>query len=113
MNEPEENVADDEMEEEDVVQKSEEEHDSEEQQEEDLTYIKEQIGLLSDTSVQPMDFGSEIIDQHFQDVLNVTPAERNSPARLLSDKSNEEKCFLYPTGGPTFHEEREVKIALS
>ncbi|XP_056093733.1 uncharacterized protein LOC130072579 [Rhinichthys klamathensis goyatoka] len=114
LNEPEENVAE-EMEEQADVEKSEEENDTEEQPEEDLTYIKEQSGLLSDTCLQPVDLGSEVIDQHFQDVLNVAPAEGNSPVKLLSDKSNEAKCFpvLFPTGGPTFHDERERKITLS
>lgn len=80
-----------------------------------MTYIKEQGGLLSDTSLQPVDIGSEIIDQHFRDVFNVAPAEGNSPVRLLSDKTNKAKCFpvLFPTGGPTFHDEREVRITLS
>jgi len=87
LNEPEENAAD-EMEEQAEVEKSEEENDTEEQPEEDLTYIKEQSGLLSDTCLQPVDLGSEVIDQHFQDVLNVAPAEGNSPVKLLSDKSN-------------------------
>ncbi len=101
LNEPKENV--DEKEEQDVVEKI-DENDPDEQPEEDLTYIKEQSGLLSDTSLQPVDIGSEVIDQHFQDVLNLAPAEGNSPVSLLSDKSNEAKCFpvLYPTGGPTF-----------
>lgn len=60
--------------------------------------------------------GSEIIDQHFHDVLNVAPDEGNIPVGLLSDKTNEAKCFpvLYPAGGPTFHEERpENKSKLS
>ncbi|XP_026099002.1 uncharacterized protein LOC113070058 [Carassius auratus] len=114
LNEPEENVVD-EMEQQDVVEKIDDENDLDEQQEEDLTYIKEQSGLLSDTSLQPVDIGSEVIDQHFQDVLNLAPAEGNSPVSLLSDRSNEAKCFpvLYPTGGPTFHDKREVKITLS
>ncbi|XP_067306866.1 uncharacterized protein [Pseudorasbora parva] len=114
LDELEENVAD-EIKEQDAVEKSEMENDPEEPQEEDLTYIKEQSGLLSDTCLQPVDIGSEIIDQHFQDVLNVAPAEGNSPVKLLSDKTNEAKCFpvLFPTGGPTFHDEREEKITLS
>ncbi|XP_026114512.1 uncharacterized protein LOC113092934 isoform X2 [Carassius auratus] len=114
LNEPEENVVD-EMEQQDIVEKIDDENDLDEQQEEDLTYIKEQSGLLSDTSLQPVDIGSEVIDQHFQDVLNLAPAEGNSPVSLLSDRSNEAKCFpvLYPTGGPTFHDKREVKITLS
>jgi len=35
------------------------------QTEEELTYIKDQSGLLSDTSLQPVDLGSEIVDQNF------------------------------------------------
>ncbi|XP_062409039.1 uncharacterized protein LOC134100005 [Sardina pilchardus] len=94
---------------------SDDENVPEEQAEEDVTYIKDQNGLLSDTSLQPVDLGSEIIDQNFQDILNVAPGEGNSPVRLLSDKTNEAKCFpvLYPSGGPTFHDERESKITLS
>ncbi|XP_052412218.1 uncharacterized protein LOC127957635 [Carassius gibelio] len=111
-----ENEADDfEMEKQDLTDKNEDEEEAADDPEEDITYIKEQSGLLSDTSLQPVDIGSEIIDQHFQDVLNVAPAEGNSPIRLLSDKSNEAKCFpvLYPTGGPTFHDERQEKITLT
>ncbi|XP_076120789.1 uncharacterized protein LOC143101377 [Alosa pseudoharengus] len=94
---------------------SDEENALEEKVEEDLTYIKDQSGLLSDTSLQPVDLGSEIIDQNFQDILSVAPGEGNSPVRLLSDKTNEAKCFpvLFPSGGPTFHDERESKITLS
>ncbi len=114
LNESEENFVD-EKEEQDVVEKMDDENDPDEQQEEDLTYIKEQSGLLSDTSLQPVDISSEVIDQHFQDVLNLAPAEGNSPVKLLSDRSNEAKCFpvLYPTGSPTFHYRREVRITLS
>ncbi|TKS65922.1 ATP-dependent DNA helicase PIF1 [Collichthys lucidus] len=88
---------------------------TEQEKEEDITYIKDQSGLLSDTSLQPVDLGSEIVDQNFQDILNVAPGEGNSPVRLLSDKTNEAKCFpvLYPLGGPTFHDDRESKITLA
>ena len=80
-----------------------------------LTHIEGQNWLLSDKSLQPVDLGSEIIDQHFQDILNVAPGEGNSPVRLLSDQTNEAKCFhvLYPTGGATLHADREEKITLS
>ncbi|XP_065109326.2 uncharacterized protein [Paramisgurnus dabryanus] len=111
--------ANDEMDDDNVSDKSgdevEECEELEIQPEEDLSFIKEQNGLLSDTSLQPVDIGSEVIDQHFHDVLNVAPAEGNSPVRLLSDKTNESKCFpvLYPTGGPTFHDARPEKITLT
>nr|XP_055041698.1 LOW QUALITY PROTEIN: uncharacterized protein LOC129429201 [Misgurnus anguillicaudatus] len=111
--------ANDEMDDDNVSDKSgdevEEGEELEIQPEDDLSFIKEQNGLLSDTSLQPVDIGSEVIDQHFHDVLNVAPAEGNSPVRLLSDKTNEAKCFpvLYPTGGPTFHDARPEKITLT
>ncbi|XP_072232324.1 uncharacterized protein [Leuresthes tenuis] len=100
---------------EELTANSDDENNLEEQAEEELTYIKDQGGLLSDTSLQPVNLGSEIIDQNFQDILSVAPAEGNSPVRLLSDKTNEAKCFpvLFPLGGPTFHDERESKITLS
>ncbi|XP_073723480.1 LOW QUALITY PROTEIN: uncharacterized protein [Misgurnus anguillicaudatus] len=116
LDEPPENVVCDEMQEQTAeAENGNGQKDPEEETEEDLTYIKEQCGLLSDTSLQPVDVGCEIIDQHFQDVLNVAPAEGKSPVKLLSDKTNEAKCFpvLFPTGGPTFHDDREVKITLS
>ncbi|XP_048046234.1 LOW QUALITY PROTEIN: uncharacterized protein LOC125268187 [Megalobrama amblycephala] len=114
--EPRDNDMDDcEMKDQDIKDKNEHEKGSGDDPEEDITYIKEQSSLLSDTSLQPVDLGSEIIDQHFHDVLNIAPGEGNSPVRLLADKTNEAKCFpvLYPTGGPTFHEERQKKITLS
>jgi hypothetical protein len=94
---------------------SDDENTLEEQAEEDLTYIKDQVGLLSDTSLQPVDLGTEIIDHNFQDILNMAPGEGNSPVKLLYDKTNEGKCFpvLFPSGGPTFHDERESRITLS
>lgn len=68
------NEADDfEMEEQDITDKNEDDKGAGDDPEEDITYIKEQSGLLSDTSLQPVDLGSEIIDQYFHDVLSVAP----------------------------------------
>ena len=94
---------------------SDDENTLEEQAEEDLTYIKDQVGLLSDTSLQPVDLGTEIIDHNFQDILNMAPGEGNSPVKLLYDKTNEGKCFpvLFPSGGPTFHDERESRMTVT
>lgn len=77
-----------------------------EDREDDLTYIKDQCGLFSDTSLQPVDIASEVLDQHFDSIMPPAPGEGNSPMRL-TDKTNEAKCFpvLYPTGGPTFHDD--------
>ncbi|XP_073714001.1 uncharacterized protein [Misgurnus anguillicaudatus] len=114
LNEPDE-ADGNEMQEDNVADNSDDDKVADDESHEDLTYIKEQSGLLSDTSLQPVDIGSEIIDQHFHDVLSVAPGEGNSPVRLLSDETNEAKCFpfLYPTGGPTFHDARPEKITLS
>lgn len=62
-------IADYEMEEHDVADKSEDEQGTEDHPDEDRTYIKEKSDLLSDTSLQAVDLGTAIIDQHFHDVL--------------------------------------------
>ena len=83
--------------------------------EEELTYTEQTHGLFLDTCLQPVDIAQEVLDQHFDSVLSVAPAENNHPIRLLEDATNEGKCFpvLYPTGAPTFHESRKEKISLS
>ena len=49
-----------------------------------------------------MDIGQEALDQSFDNILNLAPAEGNNPVRLLSDDTNEAKCFpvLFPKGKP-------------
>lgn len=49
--------------------------------------------LHEDTCLMPVDIGQEVLDQYFDHILNVAPAEGNSPVRLLSDPANEAKCF--------------------
>ena len=63
----------------------------------------------------PVDIGQETLDQYFDDILNLAPAEGNSPVRLLSDHTNEAKCFpvLFPTGHGTYHDSRPHRLTLS
>ncbi|XP_053178284.1 uncharacterized protein LOC128361756 [Scomber japonicus] len=76
---------------------------------------KQQHGMYLDTCMQPVDVAQEILDQHFDSVLSVAPAEGNSPVRLLTDVSNEAKCFpvLFPKGTGTFHDARQHRLTLS
>lgn len=50
--------------------------------------------MFQDTCLIPVDIGQEVLDQYFDDVVNVAPGEGNSPVKLLSDHANEAKCFL-------------------
>ncbi|XP_070411903.1 uncharacterized protein [Nothobranchius furzeri] len=76
---------------------------------------RQQHGMFLDTCMQPVDIAQEILDNHFDSVLSVAPAEGNTPVRLLTDTSNEAKCFpvLFPNGTGTFHDAREQRITLS
>lgn len=80
----------------------------------DFSHIKDQHGMFASSCLQPVDLGQEILDQHFDGILSIAPAEENSPIRLLSDGTNEPKCFpvLFPKGAPTFHDERPERITL-
>lgn len=107
---------DDMLEEVDVNEEGHEvENENSQEVDEDLTFTEEQHGVFLDTCLQPVDIAQEILDQHFDSVLSVAPAEGNSPVHSLVDKSNEAKCFpsLYPTGGPVYHDERPVRITRS
>uniref|UniRef100_UPI00358E7FB6 uncharacterized protein n=1 Tax=Myxine glutinosa TaxID=7769 RepID=UPI00358E7FB6 len=75
----------------------------------------EDHGMYMDSCLQPVDIGQEVLDQHFDDILCIAPAEGNNPVRLLMDESNEAKSFpvLFPTGGPTYHDDREAKITIA
>jgi len=72
--------------------------------EEELTYTEQTHGMFLDTCLQPVDIAQEVLDQHFDSVLSVAPAENNHHIKLLEDATNEGKCFpmLYPMGAPTF-----------
>ncbi len=63
----------------------------------------------------PVDIGQEALDQYFDDILNVAPAEGNNPVKLLSDQSNEAKCFpvLFLLGCNTYDESRSCRLTFS
>ncbi|XP_048251539.1 uncharacterized protein LOC125379306 [Haliotis rufescens] len=72
-------------------------------------------GILMNTCLQPLDIGQEVLDQHFEKITCVAPAEENNPVRVLTDKTNEARSFpvLFPSGSPTFHDDREERITLA
>ncbi|XP_006820870.1 uncharacterized protein LOC100373785 [Saccoglossus kowalevskii] len=76
---------------------------------------KERHGMFHDTCLQPVDIAQEVLDQHFDNIACVAPAEGNSPVKMLEDEGNEAKSFpvLYPSGSPTFHDKREERITLA
>lgn len=64
-----------------------------------------------DTCLQPVYIAQEVLDQHFNSIISLAPAEGNNPVRILQDETNEGKCFpvLFPMGGLTFHDTRGEK----
>uniref|UniRef100_A0A672F4L9 ATP-dependent DNA helicase n=2 Tax=Salarias fasciatus TaxID=181472 RepID=A0A672F4L9_SALFA len=81
----------------------------------EMLHDRQQHCMFQDTCLMPVDIGQEALDQYFEDIVNVAPAEGNSPVRMLSDDSNEAKCFpvLFPLGQKTFHHERNHPLTLS
>ncbi|XP_030578831.1 uncharacterized protein LOC115775437, partial [Archocentrus centrarchus] len=81
----------------------------------ELLHDRQQHCMFQDTCLMPVDIGQEVLDQYFEDVLNLAPAEGNNPIKLLSDKENEAKCFpvLFPKGRNTYHERRPHYLTLS
>uniref|UniRef100_A0A671UFX1 ATP-dependent DNA helicase n=1 Tax=Sparus aurata TaxID=8175 RepID=A0A671UFX1_SPAAU len=83
--------------------------------EDELLHDRQQHCMFQDTCLMPVDIGQETLDQYFDDILNLAPAEGNSPVRLLSDPTNEAKCFpvLFPTGRGTYHDDRQQRLTMS
>ncbi|XP_029910642.1 uncharacterized protein LOC115361416 [Myripristis murdjan] len=81
----------------------------------ELLHDRQQHCMFQDTCLMPVDIGQEALDQYFKDILNIAPAEGNSPVRMLSDHTNEAKCFpvLFPTGGKTYHDGRWHDLTLA
>ncbi|XP_037395199.1 uncharacterized protein LOC108432566 [Pygocentrus nattereri] len=75
---------------------------------------RQQHGMFMDTCLQPVDIAQEVLDQHFDQIMSLAPGETNNPVRLLTDESNEAKCFpvLFPRGTGTFHDNRPEKLTL-
>ncbi|XP_078030254.1 uncharacterized protein LOC144466584, partial [Epinephelus lanceolatus] len=76
---------------------------------------RQQHCMFQDTCIMPVDIGQEALDQYFDDIVNIAPAEGNSPVRMLSDQSNEAKSFpvLFPLGQKTFHDSWRYQLSLS
>ncbi|XP_026121918.1 uncharacterized protein LOC113104784, partial [Carassius auratus] len=76
---------------------------------------RQQHGLFMDSCLQPVDIAQEVLDQHFDGIVSLAPAEGNNPVRMLMDETNEAKCFpvLFPKGKGTFHDSRPEKLTLS
>jgi len=94
------------------------EHNIENEDEEitdETLHDRQQHGLFMDSCLQPVDIAQEVLDQHFDGIMSVAPAEGNNPVRMLMDESNEAKCFpvLFPKGTGTFHDQRPEKLTLS
>ncbi|MGL5903012.1 MAG: DUF6570 domain-containing protein, partial [Cetobacterium sp.] len=53
---------------------------------------RQQHCVFMDTCLQPVDIGQEVLDQYFDGILNVAPAEGNNPVKMLADETNEAKC---------------------
>nr|XP_043868972.1 uncharacterized protein LOC122758736 [Solea senegalensis] len=83
--------------------------------EDELLHDRQQHCMFQDTCLMPVDIGQEALDQYFEGVLNVAPAEGNNPVKLLSNRENEAKCFpvLFPHGHSVFHDNREQRLTLS
>ncbi|KAG7999536.1 ATP-dependent DNA helicase PIF1 [Nibea albiflora] len=81
----------------------------------ELLHDRQQHCMFQDTCLMPVDIGQEALDQYFGDVLNLAPAEGNCPVKFLTDHSNEARCFpvLFPTGSPTYHDDRQHRLTLS
>ncbi|XP_048834537.1 uncharacterized protein LOC125709770 [Brienomyrus brachyistius] len=90
------------------------EHNMEDEDMDETLHDRQQHGMYMDTCLQPVDIAQEILDQHFNGIMSMAPAEGNNPVRLLTDESNEAKCFpvLFPKGTGTFHERRKEKLTL-
>ncbi|XP_049908659.1 uncharacterized protein LOC126395316 [Epinephelus moara] len=81
----------------------------------EMLHDRQQHCMFQDTCLMPADIGQEALDQYFDDIVNIAPAEGNSPVRMLSDQSNEAKCFpvLFPVGQKTFHDSQRYQLSLS
>ncbi|XP_072314552.1 uncharacterized protein [Eucyclogobius newberryi] len=74
----------------------------------ELVHDRQRHCMYQDTFFMPADIGQEALDHYFEGVLNLAPAEGNSPVSLLKDKENEAKCF----GRNTFHTPRKTRLTL-
>ncbi|XP_078795965.1 uncharacterized protein LOC144988822 isoform X2 [Oryzias latipes] len=83
--------------------------------EDELLHDRQNHCMFQDSALFPVDIGQEVLDQYFEDILNLAPAEGNNPVRLLTNRENEAKCFpvIFPDGKNVYHENRRFKLTLS
>ncbi|CAJ1060221.1 uncharacterized protein LOC121898666 isoform X1 [Xyrichtys novacula] len=82
--------------------------------EEELLHDRQQHCMFQDTCSMPVDIGQEALDQYFDGVLNLAPADGQNPVKVLTTKENEAKCFpvLFPKGRGTFFDNRKFSLTL-
>ncbi|XP_078794676.1 uncharacterized protein LOC144988280 isoform X2 [Oryzias latipes] len=95
--------------------KKDEKEDEADDGEDELLHDRQNHCMFQDSALFPVDIGQEVLDQYFEDILNLAPAEGNNPVRLLTNRENEAKCFpvIFPDGKNVYHENRRFKLTLS
>ncbi|XP_062609537.1 uncharacterized protein LOC134271330 [Saccostrea cucullata] len=75
----------------------------------------DQLHIVSDTCLQPVDIGQEVLDHYFDDIYDIAPGEGNNPIRMLQEDGNEAKTFpyLFPSGRFSWNDDRETRLTLS
>ncbi|XP_062621669.1 uncharacterized protein LOC134283235, partial [Saccostrea cucullata] len=75
----------------------------------------DQQRTVSDTCLQPVDIGQEVLDHYFDDIYDIAPGEGNNPVRMLQEEGNEAKTFpyLFPSGRFSWNDMRDTRITLS
>ncbi|XP_033847315.1 uncharacterized protein LOC117393232 [Periophthalmus magnuspinnatus] len=84
-------------------------------EEDETLHDRQNHCIYQDSCSMPVDLGQETLDQGFEDIINLAPAEGNNPVRILSDKDNEAKSFpyLFPSGNNTYHTPRQYYLTLA
>ncbi|XP_033832459.1 uncharacterized protein LOC117379863 [Periophthalmus magnuspinnatus] len=84
-------------------------------EEDETLHDRQNHCIYQDSCSMPVDLGQETLDQGFEDIINLAPAEGNNPVRILSDKDNEAKSFpyLFPSGNNTYHTPRQHYLTLA
>ncbi|VDI50596.1 Hypothetical predicted protein, partial [Mytilus galloprovincialis] len=70
-------------------------------------------GFPSDTCLQPVDIGQEILDQHFDDIFCVAPGEGSTPVSMMQEEGNEAMSFpaQFPKGSfGSYDSKRQVHL---
>ncbi|CAG2195295.1 unnamed protein product [Mytilus edulis] len=87
----------------------------EDPQDEEDQNVKDR-GFPSDTCLQPVDIGQEILDQHFDDIFCVAPGEGSTPVSMMQEEGNEAMSFpaQFPEGSfGSYDSKRQVHLTRS